>query len=98
MEKRRGKETSLTDGPGKLTEALNIRKEAFNGKKFNETRLELEKESNPEIVADTRIGISSAEHWPLRFCHKNSDHLSKPIEQSFNPEEAYTCLEENIRY
>ena len=88
MEERRGKEKSLCDGPGKLTEAMNISKREMNEKRFSETNLELEQAEDEKIMADRRIGISSAETWPLRFCMKSSEHISSTLKDPVDSEEA----------
>lgn len=77
----KGNKRNLTNGPGKLCQALQI------NKKLNSTNLvsdlsELkitEGDFVPEtqIVTTTRIGISKAQELPLRFYIKDNEFVSK---------------------
>ncbi|MFC7165172.1 DNA-3-methyladenine glycosylase [Halospeciosus flavus] len=81
MHERRGRErtTELTSGPGKLTEALGVTKEAYDGRPLAETSLSFyETDWDPEVQVSPRIGVTGAEDWPLRFTAAGSDCLSKP--------------------
>jgi DNA-3-methyladenine glycosylase len=76
----------LTSGPGKLCAALAITRE-LDGTDLcstkspvfvaeNSERVRTLKELGP-IVQTTRIGISQAAEWPLRWYFQNSHHVSK---------------------
>ena len=69
----------LTDGPGRLTQALSIGRE-FNGEDLvNSSSLYLEFGSgNKEVVAGPRVGVNSAKGRRWRFCLKGSDFVSDP--------------------
>jgi DNA-3-methyladenine glycosylase (3mg) len=81
MKRRRGTDTitDLTTGPGKLTEALGITKEASNNKRINTGTIFLVNTAitNVDMVTTTRIGISKATDWPLRYYIKNNPFVSK---------------------
>lgn len=82
MRDRRGfeDETSLTTGPGRLTEALGVTKVAFDGRPLSETPLDLRQaDRDPDVAVGPRIGVSEAADWPLRFCLEGSRFLSKPV-------------------
>lgn len=71
--------TSLCSGPGKLAQALGVTGRdhgrdfcAENGASFFSPC-----EIKP-VIADTRIGISSAKHLPWRFLLAGSAHVSVP--------------------
>jgi DNA-3-methyladenine glycosylase len=69
----------LTNGPGKLTEALGITREQY-GLRFDRTPLEIRRwKSIPEftIAATPRIGIRHCAEWPLRFIWKDHPCLSR---------------------
>ena len=75
MQKNRPQATSvfqLTNGPGKICQALNI-DTSLNGEKLNGKSLYVEKGPKPpikEIEVSARIGLSpikSSCYWPLRF-------------------------------
>ena len=86
-ERRRGVvERHLTSGPGKLCAALGITR-ALDGTDLcssespvfvaeNPTRRKTIKELGP-VFQTTRIGISQAAEWPLRWYLKGSHHISK---------------------
>lgn len=64
-------------GPGKLTEALGVTKADYDDRPLSETSLELrETDWNPTIDVTGRVGVTSAEDWPLRFVAAGSDSLS----------------------
>lgn len=69
----------LARGPGRLTQALAITG-ALDGHTLDYPPLTLhppaEGTDTPEVAAGPRIGISRAEHWPLRFTVKGSPWLS----------------------
>ncbi len=79
MQRRRGlmNPTALCSGPGKLSEALNVRGTDHgidlcggNSRGFRARGGEV------EVVTDIRIGISRAAHLPWRFLLKGSPHVS----------------------
>lgn len=85
MRDNRGVEdpTKLTTGPGRLTEALGVTKEAFDDRPLSETPLRIERTGlDPEVAVGPRIGISEAADWPLRFCLADSRFLSKPVPEA----------------
>ena len=76
MKRRRGKENNLTNGPGKLTQALGITKE-HNGMDLTGKDLYVIKGDLPkEIVTTTRIGLSSGKELPLRFYIRGNKFVS----------------------
>jgi DNA-3-methyladenine glycosylase len=81
MKKRRGTDElmDLTTGPGRLTEALGIIKEKSNNKKINTGTIFIFNTSltNFDTASTTRIGISKATDWPLRYCIKNNPFVSR---------------------
>lgn len=81
MKARRGweKETKLASGPGKLTEALGITKEKYNGQNILDSPISIySTDREPEIEVSARIGISKAVDWPARFLAKGNQHVSRP--------------------
>lgn len=84
MLKRRNKQKitpTLTNGPGKMTQALGI-KTTMNGSNLTGNKIWVEEGANDpgEIVATTRIGVDYAgEHAkrPWRFHIKNSKWVSR---------------------
>ncbi len=69
MARRRGRADHLSDGPGKLTQALGVTGE-HDGTSLTDgpVRLLAGDLSDPSrIVATSRIGISKAVDWPWRF-------------------------------
>lgn len=81
MIERRGRETGLTDGPGKLTKSLGVQREFHNGMELNNGILTLRPGRDPrEIEATKRIGIDNKEeavHYPYRFIVKGNPHVSR---------------------
>jgi DNA-3-methyladenine glycosylase len=80
MGKRRGRkkptDRSLTNGPGKLVQALGITR-AHNRSPVWKKPLYIEKSGrNAAIGATTRIGITEGSRLPLRFYLKESSYLS----------------------
>lgn len=77
MEERRGiAGPDLTNGPGKLTEAMAV-DERFNGKVVNTGKLRLMRESHERITYESpRVGIQDATDRYWRFYLK-SNYLSK---------------------
>jgi DNA-3-methyladenine glycosylase len=83
MRKRRGvvRDEELTNGPGKLTEALGIGLE-LNGVSLEDGPIRIEPRPDdarePEVVLGTRIGITKAADLPWRFCDATSRYVSRP--------------------
>ncbi|MBC1973307.1 DNA-3-methyladenine glycosylase [Listeria welshimeri] len=78
--KRNGKTGSeLTNGPGKLTQALGLTIEDYGKTLFN-SNIWLEEAKIPYIIeATNRIGVPNkgiATHYPLRFTVKGSRYIS----------------------
>lgn len=78
--KRNGKTGSeLTNGPGKLTQALGLTIEDYGKTLFN-SNICLEEAKIPHIIeATNRIGVPNkgiATHYPLRFTVKGSRYIS----------------------
>jgi DNA-3-methyladenine glycosylase len=81
-ERRRvARDEELTNGPGKLTEALGIGLE-LNGVSLEQGPILIEPPPagarEPRIVTGTRIGITKAVELPWRFCDATSRHVSRP--------------------
>lgn len=82
MRLRRGerpKETELTNGPGKLCEALGI-DGALNGVSLQRKPLVIReglKVSARDIETTPRIGISRAVDWPLRYIIRGNPSVSR---------------------
>ncbi|MHA1594095.1 MAG: DNA-3-methyladenine glycosylase [Candidatus Baldrarchaeia archaeon] len=72
----------LTNGPGKLTEAMNITRE-LNG--VDMTRrgplyvVKPERKESFEIGRSGRIGVRAAKDWPWRFFIKGNPYVSKKV-------------------
>jgi len=83
MRVRRGavRDEELTNGPGKLTEALAVGLE-LNGARLEDGPIRIEPRPadarEPEIVTGTRIGITKAVELPWRFCDATSRWVSRP--------------------
>lgn len=69
--------TALCSGPGKLAQALGVTGRD-HGRDFcaDSAAAFLPPQGAREIIADTRIGISSAQHLPWRFLLAGSPHIS----------------------
>ena len=85
MRERRGLEdpVKLCSGPGKLTQALNIRPD-FHGKSLcadprQSFHAPAPDAPAPEIVTDVRIGISRAADLPWRYLERGNRHVSRGI-------------------
>jgi len=83
MEKRRNKsDIERTNGPGKLTKAMGITKEAY-GSSIEEppVYIDFSRKKIPfEIEASSRIGIHNKGKWtdaPLRYTVKGNPYISK---------------------
>jgi len=68
---------NLTNGPGKLAQALGIDK-IHHGMHFAEKRIFIEETGmKPKIIAAIRIGITRDAHKKLRFYIKGNEFVSK---------------------
>jgi DNA-3-methyladenine glycosylase len=80
MRDRRGRDDPrlLCAGPGRLCQALGITRE-HDGLPLDEPPFELlERASDPEIVATSRVGITKAADRPWRYLVAGSGYVSKP--------------------
>ena len=90
MRERRGvaRDEELTNGPGKLTEALAIGLE-MNGVSLTGGPIRIEPRDPlsrpPEIVMGERIGITKAVDLPWRFCDATSRYVSRPWPAAMRP-------------
>jgi DNA-3-methyladenine glycosylase len=75
------RDEELTNGPGKLTEALGIGLE-LNGVSLEDGPIRIEPRDPasrpPQIVTGERIGITKAVDLPWRFCDATSRYVSRP--------------------
>ena len=75
------RDEELTNGPGKLTEALGIGLE-LNGVSLDGGPIRIEPRVRasrpPQVVTGERIGISKAVDLPWRFCDATSRFVSRP--------------------
>lgn len=73
---------NLTNGPGKLAQALGIKSTEFSGKKLNKSSISLESPweiiKKEDIVIGPRIGISKAVEVDARFYINGNKFVSKP--------------------
>jgi DNA-3-methyladenine glycosylase len=78
MKKWRGTDVSnLTNGPGKLTQAMGIDK-IYNGKDATVGSLFIEESKVKfNIVTTTRIGLSRGEDLPMRFYIRDNEFISR---------------------
>lgn len=80
MQKRRNLHAlnALCSGPGKLTQAFNVRGDQHGMDLCSDPlRGFLQKSPAGEVVTDLRIGISKASHLPWRFLIKDSAFVSR---------------------
>lgn len=81
MIERRGRPDHLTDGPGKLTKSMGIRRDLHNGQRLNEGEILLSDGLKPkEVSASKRIGIDNKEEavdYLYRFTVKGNPYVSK---------------------
>jgi DNA-3-methyladenine glycosylase len=72
---------SLTNGPGKLAQALGINDTSLSGKILNKSSILLEPPTatinQADIVSTPRVGISQAIDLPWRFYIRNNPYVSK---------------------
>jgi DNA-3-methyladenine glycosylase len=81
-ERRRvSRDEELTNGPGKLTEALGIGVD-LNGVSLDDGPIRIEPRAAdaraPEVVTGPRVGITKAADLPWRFCDATSRWVSRP--------------------
>lgn len=82
MRRRRGlkDERSLCSGPGRLAQALGVTRDRHNAKRLDKSPFQIiQRDTEMEIVAGPRIGISKAIDLPWRYGMKGSKFLSKPF-------------------
>lgn len=77
MVERRGRNSGLCDGPGKLTQALGVDL-SYDGHELTGGRLALSWSEPPEgdIVSTTRIGISRGVDLPWRYLVEGESNVS----------------------
>ncbi len=78
MRQRRSKERTrdLCSGPGKLSMALGITGTDHGRTLVEDPQIGFAHGSEPEVIADVRIGISKSIHVPWRFLAKDSEFVS----------------------
>lgn len=79
MRERRKRDINLCNGPGRLTQALNIDLN-LDGKDLTEPPLYIKRGNAPEgeIIATTRIGISRGTELPWRYLVRGETDVSVP--------------------
>lgn len=80
MIERRGREDHLTDGPGKLCQALSITKEQYGWDLLQAPLWISEGIEVSRVAVGTRIGVDNtgeARHYPWRFWIDGNDHVSR---------------------
>lgn len=82
MQKRRNRSKlkELCSGPGKMAQAMGIDK-SLNGCSAIDGPIAFYKKQSDypiNIITTTRIGISQAANWPLRYYIKGNKYISKP--------------------
>lgn len=81
MIERRGRKVNLTDGPGKLTQSLGVKRDLHNGTRINEGPVKLSPGKTPiQILESKRIGIDNKEEaveYLYRFTVKDNPYVSK---------------------
>lgn len=81
MIERRGRDTHISDGPGKLTKALGVRRDTHNGIRINSGIIDLKEGKIPQkIVATKRIGIDTKEEavdYLYRFIVDGNKNVSR---------------------
>jgi DNA-3-methyladenine glycosylase len=81
MRSRRGVEETrlLCSGPGRLCEALGVTL-VHDGLALDEPPFVLlPRETEPDVVATTRVGITRAVDLPWRYAVRGSRFLSRPV-------------------
>jgi DNA-3-methyladenine glycosylase len=74
-------DTDLCNGPGKLCLALGIGPE-HNGLSMQKPPLRLcagTHLNDPDVIVTSRIGITKAGEWPLRWVVRDSPYASRPV-------------------
>jgi DNA-3-methyladenine glycosylase len=72
---------NLTNGPGKLAQAIGIKDTILSGKILNKSSIFLEKGETvrkDDIAVSPRVGIKKAAEQPWRFYIKGNPYVSKP--------------------
>jgi DNA-3-methyladenine glycosylase len=82
MRERRGND-ALTNGPGKLTQALGIGL-SLNGTSLIDGPIQILPGPQREYVTGVRIGITKAADLPWRFCAVGSKWVSRPWPQGLS--------------
>ena len=79
MRERRKRDINLCNGPGRLTQALNIEL-TLDGKELTEPPLYIKRGNAPEgeTIATTRIGISHGTELPWRYLVRGETDVSVP--------------------
>jgi DNA-3-methyladenine glycosylase len=79
MRERRKRDINLCNGPGRLTQALNIEL-TLDGKELTEPPLYIKRGNalEGEIIATTRIGISRGTELPWRYLVRGETDVSVP--------------------
>lgn len=81
MIERRGRSVNLTDGPGKLTQSLGVKRDLHNGARLNDGPIQLSEGRMPlQIIESKRIGIDNKEEaveYLYRFTVKGNPYVSK---------------------
>ncbi|HEX5850416.1 MAG TPA: DNA-3-methyladenine glycosylase [Rubrobacter sp.] len=78
MARRRGRQSDLCNGPGRLTQALGIDL-AFDGQDLTSGELTISEGERPDgVVETTRIGISRGTDLPWRYLVENDRNVSMP--------------------
>ena len=88
MIERRGRDINISDGPGKLTKALGVKRDTHNGVPINTGIIDLRAGKIPKkIIATKRIGIDTKEEavdYLYRFIVDGNQNVSrfkgKPLE------------------
>jgi len=87
----------IASGPGKLCRALDVRHDRENGLPLNDGALVIAREvtggrlhfmalQDLDLVADERIGISTAAHQPWRFTVSGSGFVSRKPDPAIRPQ------------
>ncbi|TDM00767.1 DNA-3-methyladenine glycosylase [Macrococcus carouselicus] len=81
MQERRGRMDHLTDGPGKLTKSMGIRRDPHNGLRLNQGPIMISAGKEPAAIRESkRIGIDNKEEavdYLYRFTVCGNPYVSK---------------------
>jgi DNA-3-methyladenine glycosylase len=79
MKNRNTSKNNISNGPGKLAQAIGIKDTSLSGEKLNKSSIWLEPvaDEQPKYITSKRIGISKAVDQPWRFYLKNNKFVSK---------------------